>query len=105
MKTTKLSRNVYLKKLDKRSGSTFNHYQHRIDMVRHDDAIRFINWAQDNLGYFLPWNLYLVGRSDRGFKAPNWVIRYQEPGNSLTEMFVSPDLVPFIMLYWVGNNE
>jgi hypothetical protein len=96
---------IWLVTLDKRSGQTFGHFKHRVDIYKADKAKEFINWSQEFLGDFLPWNLYMAGRQEPGFIVPNWVIRYQEPGSAFTEIFVHPDLVPFLLLHWQGRDH
>lgn len=100
MKQTKLKENIYLVRLDKRSGRTVEHFRHRVDLYRLEQANEFIDWAQDHLGKFVPWNLYLAGRDNPGFEIPNWTVRYQEPGSAFTEVFVRLDLVPAVLLHW-----
>ena len=91
---------VWLASLDKRSGRTFDHFTHRIDIYKLEPGITFINWCRDTLGEFVPWNLYYTGRDHPGFVVPNWTIRYQEPGSVFTEIFIKPELMPMVILKW-----
>lgn len=98
MKMKVLKENVYLVKLDKRSGKTFEHFQHRIDIHSATSAIQFLYWLQTNLGLGLPWNLYYSVQHRLDFDIPRWTVRYNEPGKAFTQVFVRSDLVPFILL-------
>ena len=100
MKQTRLKNGVTLVRLDKRSGETFNHFKYRVDLHSVKEANEFIDWAQDHLGKFVPWNLYYVGRNSASFETPNWTVRYQETGSAFTEVFVRVDLVPAVVLHW-----
>jgi len=100
MKQTRLKNGITLVRLDKRSGETFGHFKHRVDLYTVKEANEFISWAQDHLGKFVPWNLYYVGRNFPGFEIPNWTVRYQETGSVFTEVFVRIDLVPAVILHW-----
>ena len=101
MKQKMLKPGMWLAKIDKRSGRTFEHFTHRIDLYDTKTAIDFLYWTQDNLGKGITWNLYLATRDEDGFEIPNWTVRYQEPGSRFTEVFVHPRLVSYIMLNWL----
>ena len=100
MKQTRLKNGITLVRLDRRSGETFDHFRHRVDLYSFKEANEFIDWAQDHLGKFVPWNLYYVGRNFPNFEVPNWTVRYQETGSVFTEAFVRIDLVPAVILHW-----
>ena len=104
MKQIILQNNLYLVKLDKRSGETVNHFSHRVDAYKLKDAKNFLNWAVAYLGNFNLWNHYLSERFQFGYVPPNWVVRYQEPSNEFTEFFIHKDSVPFVMLHWKDNG-
>lgn len=101
-----LKKDVYLVKLDKRSGTTFEHFQHRIDIHGAQNAIDFLYWVQTNLGMGLPWNLYYSVQGKPEFEIPKWAVRYNEAGSNFTQLFIRSDMVPLIMLTWQGaKNE
>lgn len=100
MKLKWLKEKVFLVKLDRRSGKTFEHFQYRIDIHGAANAIEFLYWIQTNLGMGLPWNLYYNVQDDPKFEIPKWTVRYNAPGESFTQVFVRSDMVPLILLTW-----
>jgi hypothetical protein len=104
MNKIKLQENLYLVKLDQRSGATLSHFSHRVDATEIKNARNFLNWAVSFLGDFSLWNHYLRERYHVGYVAPNWVVRYQDPANSFTEFFIHKDVVSFVILNWKANE-
>ena len=100
MKNILLKGRIRITKLDRRSISSFGYFSHKLDILGFQDAQYFINWGRENLGDFLPWNLFYTGKKDKNFFIPNWAIRYQSPGLLHTEIFLKEEVVPIVLLYW-----
>lgn len=91
---------VWLVPLNKRSGRTFDHFKHRIDIYKLETGMAFIAWCQDNLGHFIPWNMYRSNQHQLDVEVPNWTVRYQAPGSVFTEVFINPKYMPMVFLKW-----
>lgn len=104
-KKIRLKNKSQLIKLDRRSAAlTIKFFSHRIDLFGFSDQGEFINWARENLGDFLPWNIFYCNNHKENFIAPNWAIRYQSVGLVHTEIFLQEKVVPFVMLHWQDNG-